>query len=323
MKQKVSKSRRARSPASASPGIFRRKVIERKARVLGYDARYLHFPVARKTKKVLVCFHGWLDNAASFVPLAEHLKDYEIFAWDFLGHGRSEHKHPGERYHYIDLVPFIGAAIEHIQADSITLVGHSMGAGACALYAGAASAQDASRVAGGKKVSTRQTPAKIERLVLIEGFSPMTAEPGDAAKILNEGLLNKSENLPKPVYKKLEEMLAVRMRINGLTAKTALPLVERASIKIKNGYTWRADFRLRAPSLVRMTFPQVQDILEKITVPTLVVLGENGMPQLRHAAEQKGNLFRNGQIRILPGHHHLHMDNAVNIATEFRNFCRS
>lgn len=289
-------------PVNKTSPAFKRRAVEKKARILGYSASYLHFPT-RRPKGVIVCFHGWLDNAASFVPLAEGLKDFEIFAWDFLGHGKSEHKHAGERYHYIDLVAFIDAAVAHVAVGDIILLGHSMGAGACALYAGSA-------------------VSKVSKLVLIEGFSPMTAEAADAAKILGDGIsdLKKAEKLPKPVYKKFAEALAVRMRINGLSEATARPLVRRATVKVKGGYTWRADFRLRASSLVRMTFAQVENILGKITAPVLVILGAKGMPELRRVAEQKQNLFQKGTLMILPGHHHLHMDHATEVVAEVRKF---
>lgn len=275
---------------------FKRKAREKTVRLLGYRTQYLHYS-CKKPRATIVCFHGWLDNAASFVPLAEQLPDFEIFAWDFLGHGKSEHRHLGERYHYIDLVPFIDAALAEVHAEKKILLGHSMGAGACALYAGAA----------GKSLAG---------LVLIEGFAPMTADPADAAKILGEGVedFKKAQNLPKPRYDNFSDAVKVRMRINSLTEETAIPLVKRATVKAANGYTWRADFRLRAPSLIRMTMPQVKTILTQITIPTLVVLGENGMPQLRTAAEKKEEFFPNARLEFLPGHHHLHMDNARDVA---------
>lgn len=281
---------------------FKRKPREKTTRLLGYRTQYLHY-VCKNPRATLVCFHGWLDNAASFVPLAEALPDFEIFAFDFLGHGKSEHRHLGERYHYIDLVPFIDAALEEVHADKKILVGHSMGAGAAALYAGAS----------GKRIG---------RLVLIEGFAPMTAEPDSAAKILGEGIedFKKSQNLPKPRYDNFSDAVKVRMRINSLTEEAAIPLVKRASLKTSDGYTWRADFRLRAPSLIRMGEAQVKNILSGIAVPTLVILGDKGMPQLRTAAEKKDDYFPNAKVEILPGHHHLHMDNAVAVANAIDRF---
>lgn len=281
---------------------FKRKAREKTARLLGYRTQYLHYS-CRQPRATLVCFHGWLDNAASFTPLAEVLADFEIYAWDFLGHGKSEHRHAGERYHYVDLVPFIDAALAEVHAENKVLVGHSMGAGACALYAGAA----------GKN---------IRKLVLIEGFAPMTAEPEDAAKILAEGMhdFKKAQSLPKPHYDNFSDAVKVRMRINSLSEETAIPLVKRASLKTKDGYTWRADFRLRAPSLLRMTGPQVKNILSQIQAPTLVILGDKGMPQLRTAAEKKADFFPHAEVQLLPGHHHLHMDNAAAVAGVIEKF---
>lgn len=281
---------------------FKRKKREGSAEILGYKAAYLHFPAAQ-AKGTLVCFHGWLDNAASFVPLAEHLPDYEIFAWDFLGHGKSAHKHKGERYHYIDLIPFVEATLNHIDRDNVILTGHSMGAGACSLYTGA--------------IGTH-----VGRLFLIEGFSPLTSEAAEAPKILAEGVSEfyKARNLPKPVYDSVADAIKIRMRVNGLTHDAAQPLAERAVKKSGTGITWRADFRLRAPSLLRMTSEQVSAIVGNISVPALLVLGDKGMTELHRAAEENRSLLKKMRIEKLPGHHHLHMDHPQQLAALFRGF---
>ena len=284
---------------------WKRKKVECRAELLGYKTTYLHFP-AKHAKGTLVCFHGWLDNAASFVPLAESLPDYEFFAWDFLGHGKSAHKHLGDRYHYIDLIPFIDAALFHLGKDNIILTGHSMGAGACSLYAGSV----------GKHIS---------RLFLIEGFAPLTADATDAPRILSEGVseFRKAQNLPKPVYDSIDDAIKIRMRVNGLQRETAQPLVERAVMKSGEGITWRADFRLRAPSLLRMTKEQVTAIVGNIQVPALLVLGNQGMSKLHKAATDNRELVKKLQIAKIDGHHHLHMDSASAVAGLFRSFVES
>jgi pimeloyl-ACP methyl ester carboxylesterase len=281
---------------------FRRKKKEGSARILGYKACYLHF-AAEKPAATLVCFHGWLDNAASFVPLAEALPEYEIFAWDFLGHGKSAHRHPGERYHYIDLVPFIDAALRQIDKREVVLLGHSMGAGASALYAGALG-------------------ERLKALVAIEGFSPITAEANDAPQILAEGVREfaKAENLPKPVYKSVAEAVRVRMRVNGLSREAATPLVARAVKKIAQGVTWRADFRLRAPPLIRMTQSQVKSLLSAIQIPALLILGKQGMKEFNRIADSDADIGKIFEIVKLHGHHHLHMDNATQVAAAIRKF---
>lgn len=282
-----------------------RQKFEKRTTLLGYKTAYLHFP-ARNSKGTLVCFHGWLDNAASFIPLAEELHDYEIFSWDFLGHGKSAHKHAGERYHYVDLIPFVEAALESTGRKDVILTGHSMGAGASSLYAGAI-----------KK--------NIKALFLIEGFSPLTSSASEAAQVLAEGVagFKKALALPKPVYKNLEDALKIRMRVNSLSREGALDLVKRAIQKVEGGVTWRADFRLRAPSLLRMSDEQVKAIVSQIDVPTLLILGDAGMKELYLAAQKNPRLIPQMRLEKLPGHHHLHLENAKEVAATFRRFMES
>ena len=47
--------------------------------------------------KPVLALHGWLDNAASFTPLAPRLKNVRLIAVDLAGHGRSQHR-PTEKW---------------------------------------------------------------------------------------------------------------------------------------------------------------------------------------------------------------------------------
>mgnify|MGYP006388282055 CR=1 FL=1 len=49
-------------------------------------------------EKPLLALHGWLDNAASFIPLLPLLEKYHVVALDFAGHGGSEHRAAGYDY---------------------------------------------------------------------------------------------------------------------------------------------------------------------------------------------------------------------------------
>ncbi|MEO8000969.1 MAG: alpha/beta fold hydrolase, partial [Arenimonas sp.] len=46
----------------------------------------------------ILCLHGWLDNAASFVPMMPMLEKYNVVALDMAGHGGSQHRMPGYDY---------------------------------------------------------------------------------------------------------------------------------------------------------------------------------------------------------------------------------
>ena len=43
----------------------------------------------------LLALHGWLDNAASFAPMAAHLAAFDLVALDLPGHGASSHRAEG------------------------------------------------------------------------------------------------------------------------------------------------------------------------------------------------------------------------------------
>ncbi|MGH8605107.1 MAG: alpha/beta fold hydrolase, partial [Gammaproteobacteria bacterium] len=47
----------------------------------------------------LIALHGWLDNAASFDPLASYLDEFDLVALDLAGHGLSDHRPKGVHYH--------------------------------------------------------------------------------------------------------------------------------------------------------------------------------------------------------------------------------
>eukprot|EP01147_Barroeca_monosierra_P003851 gene3851-8386_t len=125
----------------------------------------------------VLAIHGWLDNANSFVPLfhideasdsiyddrsKRHglqqnenanllLLNLNVIAIDLPGHGRSDHKPPGSSYLAVDWVRDVHLIIKSLGWDKMHLVGHSMGAGICSLFAGC-------------------FPEKILSLTLLEGL---------------------------------------------------------------------------------------------------------------------------------------------------------
>ncbi|RZA29030.1 MAG: alpha/beta hydrolase, partial [Lysobacteraceae bacterium] len=49
-------------------------------------------------RQKVLALHGWLDNAASFLPLATQLPELDLVMLDLPGHGRSAHLGPGADY---------------------------------------------------------------------------------------------------------------------------------------------------------------------------------------------------------------------------------
>ena len=99
-------------------------------------------------KAPLLALHGWLDNAATFDLLAPLLSDFYIVALDFAGHGWSEHRAAGTRYHILDHVDDVLSIVNQLGWQRFTLMGHSMGAGVASLLSSA-------------------LPERVEKLVMI------------------------------------------------------------------------------------------------------------------------------------------------------------
>ena len=76
----------------------------------------------------VLCLHGWLDNAASFLPLAARFEGCDLVALDLPGHGHSDHRHPSARYHFIDYLFDVDAALDALGWKDCHVLGHSLGA---------------------------------------------------------------------------------------------------------------------------------------------------------------------------------------------------
>lgn len=121
-----------------------------------------------RTKKKILCLHGWLDNASSFhllAPrLAAHLQDTEIVALDLPGHGRSSHKGKdgptqliSEYCFYVsEFLDEMGWTSESNDDtdDKIIFIGHSMGAGISTTFAAS-------------------FPDVVDSIILLEGTGPL------------------------------------------------------------------------------------------------------------------------------------------------------
>lgn len=246
-------------------------------------------------KPPLLALHGWLDNAATFDLLAPALSDYHVVALDFAGHGYSEHRAKGTRYHILDHVDDVLSVVNQLGWQQFSLLGHSMGAGVASLFASA-------------------LPERVSKLVMIEGLGPYTGKPEEAVKYLRTALLEWQDFEEKP--RLIPSMaVAVQARMNGLLPvgeQAAQLLCTRGTREVDGGLMWTADKRLRLSSPSRLSEEQVCAFLAAISVPTLLIMAEKTLPfinladyEKRMAAHPRLTLVR------LPGGHHLHVDDNV------------
>ncbi|MEO5565768.1 MAG: alpha/beta hydrolase, partial [Luteimonas sp.] len=213
----------------------------------------------------VMALHGWLDNAASFVPLAAHLPNLELVAPDLPGHGRSAHLTPGADYSFAAAVNTVLDIADALGWEKFSVLGHSMGAGIGSLLAAAC-------------------PARIERLVAIEALGALAEWSDRTTQRLREAI-NATRALPGKRLRLFADVAtAVRARMQGVTgsaldAAAARLLVERGLVRVQasdgsSGHAWSSDQRLTLPTLVRMTEPQVRDLVGGIECPTRVIYAD-------------------------------------------------
>lgn len=253
----------------------------------------------------LLALHGWLDNAASFDALAPLLcGHFHIVAIDFPGHGCSDWRPPGAWYHYVDYLSDALGAANALGWERFGLLGHSLGAAAASMLAGAC-------------------PDRIERLLLIEGLGPLTQAPEQALAQLQRAFAERSAAADKSprVFADLDAAVSARMRANALSRAAAKVLVERGVKPVDGGLTWSTDPRLMLASPVRNTEEQVLAVLRGIRAPARLILAQPEQPYMPRAVmDQRIAQVAGIEVTRLAGTHHLHLEDARPVADAFLKF---
>ena len=253
--------------------------------------------------KPCLCLHGWMDNAASFIPLQAALPELNIFALDSPGHGRSDHFSAGQQYHLLDQVAYVLATADALGWQEFNLIGHSLGGCVAPFVAVAA-------------------PERVRNLIMLEALGPLT-EPAEElpARLRRASLaMNKNKDRLKRIYTSIDDAVDARMAVTKMDRQSARLIVERNLRSIDGGFAWGYDGRLRAPSSYYMTEEQVLAVLNSVTQQTLVVLAEEGYLLKREATEGRLNALKQSVVVEVDGHHHMHMDDPEPSAAAIRTF---
>ena len=254
----------------------------------------------------LLALHGWLDNGASFAPLAAHLPNRRLIALDLPGHGHSDHLpvSPFVHYNFAESVPVVLAAADALGLDQFDLLGHSMGAGIASLVAAAA-------------------PGRIRHLALVEGLGPLPDTPDSTLQRFRDSVAARVADRPRRlrVFPDIDSAASARSRASGLPATLVRPIIERALIETEGGYRWRSDPRLTEASIVRLAEDQVQRLLAGIRCPTWLLLAEPETPYLPAAMMQaRADNVADIRTEHLAGHHHLHLEHPAEVAARLTAF---
>ena len=252
----------------------------------------------------VLALHGWLDNAASFVPLAAQLPGLELVAIDLPGHGHSAHLPPGTQYNTPGAICHVLEVADALGWDRFVLLGHSMGAGIASLTAAAA-------------------PERVERLIAIEALGGLRGPENETAQRLREHV-RAARALPTRrlrVFPDLAAPIRARMMTNQLSEPCARLLVERGVKPVDGGYSWCSDQRLMLPTAMRLSEAQIDDLLAAIECPTQVIYATPAQSYYPEPLRsERIGLLRDGQLAVFPGTHHLHMEHPDVVGEVIRRF---
>jgi pimeloyl-ACP methyl ester carboxylesterase len=252
----------------------------------------------------VLALHGWLDNAASFVPLAPHLRGIDLVALDLPGHGASAHLPLGADYSLAGTVHAVLDVADALGWNRFALLAHSMGAAISSILSAAA-------------------PERVERFLAIEALGALSDTAEHTAARLRESVSARRALVGKRlrVFAELDTAVQARMAANGLSKPVARLLVERGVVAVDGGYSWSSDPRLTITTAVRMIEEQVRNLLVNIECQVRVIYADPAPPYFPDALRrERAGLLRHGELFVIPGSHHLHMEDPAAVAAVIGDF---
>jgi pimeloyl-ACP methyl ester carboxylesterase len=253
----------------------------------------------------ILCLHGWLDNAASFVPLMPSLEKYHIVALDMPGHGGSQHRMAGYDYVFVDWIHDVLDVLDSLNWQQAHLLGHSMGGAIATIVAASA-------------------PERVNKLLLIEALGPISGVAEEAGPRLRQAVKAR-RSLPNDkiarVIPDLETAVSARLVASNMTRDAARLIVQRNLQEVDGGYIWRSDPRMMLPTHVRTDESFIRSWIRAIEADTLVIAADPA-PIYFTSAQRNARIaeLKNGHLSVIPGGHHLHMEKADEVGKVILDF---
>ncbi len=249
----------------------------------------------------LLCLHGWLDNANSFVPMMPYLPAFDLVAVDLPGHGHSDPLTKG--YLQAEVMVHVVKLMQALGWDDCHVMGHSMGGCIAPMVAVAA-------------------PECISSLILIEASGPLSEKAEALPERLKRALKDRLE--PKKYlsrrFNSKDDAVAARLKAAKMKPASAKLIIDRQVIEDGNEFLWRFDSALRMASFQYQTEEQVHAVLANIECPTLSVVADQGYLATRPETNTRLAQIKNHESVSITGHHHLHMDTPEPVAAAVNQF---
>jgi pimeloyl-ACP methyl ester carboxylesterase len=235
-----------------------------------------------------VLVHGFLDLAYGWHEVAPLLRAH-VIAPDLRGHGDSDWIGAGGYYHYLDYVADLDDVIARLARKRVILVGHSMGGGVAAYWAG-----------------TR--PDRPAALALLEGLGPPDqsgVELGGRTAQWIDGWRTARSKV-KPMASLADAAARLRKHDPLLGEPLSLRLAEAGTREAPGGLVWKHD----PLHLTMGPYPFRKDhaarYWRRITCPVLVVDGAQSFMNLPDAE-------RASRRAELANHRHVTLEGAAHM----------
>jgi pimeloyl-ACP methyl ester carboxylesterase len=203
--------------------------------------------------------HGWMDMSASFQFVVDALQgDWHVIAPDWRGFGLSE-RSGSDTYWFPDYFADLEAILDRYSPDApVNLLGHSMGGNIVSVYAGV-------------------RPARIARLINLEGFGLLATKPEQAPGRYAKWLDEVKHPPEMRGYASLEEVAARLQKTNPrLSNARAAFLAQHWSARNADGL-WEilGDPAHKMPGPLLYQAEEVLACWRKITAPVLWIEAEH------------------------------------------------
>jgi pimeloyl-ACP methyl ester carboxylesterase len=253
----------------------------------------------------LVLVHGFLDLAFSWTPFVDELsalaeRPLRIIAPDCRGHGDSGWVGAGGYYHFPDYVRDLDCVLHAAGIAHVKLIGHSMGGTISFLYTGA-------------------FPARVEKLVLIEGVGPLGMQFSDAPERMDQwiGEVRQRGRGHFRQYSSIEAGASqLRQTHPRLSAEFALDLARAAMKQHENGkWIWKFDPLHRTAAPQPFYTEQAIEFMRRIECPVLIVNGKESHQTRRTDRAQRYAALANHRLaEIDSAGHMVHQDQPRQLA---------
>lgn len=244
----------------------------------------------------LLLLHGYLEQGRTWRFVVEALgsdaraADWHLIAPDWRGHGDSEWVGRGGYYHFPDYVRDLDQVVRAVRRKHLVVVGHSMGAAAAALWAGA-------------------RPDALDRLVLVEGAPLLGLSPETYAARFAQWLDETAPFAPGPYARPMRDVEHAAQRLCRFdarlpTQRAAIVAADATRLGDDGCYRWRYDPLHRTRSPAPMPPEVTEAIWRRIRCPTLWVGGAESEWRGRQL-DAYLDRFPRWQREVLPGAGHM------------------